>query len=212
MPGLAGAKQPLAATGGSDAEGAAQARTGGPRRALTLGRAVSILDMEAFAAACSGVRAVAVRWAWDGKAQRPVVQVWVVGDGADALVRARLLAVTDPTTPIAVSAARAVPVSLALSIAAAEDRVGAEVCDAVAAALLTPGTGALSVEVIGIDTPFYFSRLAATIHAVPGAVSVSTTWTRPGGKAAAHADTPGQGAFFSFAAGVTINGKVYPDG
>jgi predicted phage baseplate assembly protein len=209
--GLAGVKQPLAATGGADAESPDKARFGAPRQALTLGRAVSIRDMEAFAAECSGVRAVSVTWAWDNKAQRPVVKVWVIGDGASASVQARLQAVTDPTTPIAVQTATPIPVTLNLAIAPQTGYVGSQVDAAVAAALLAPETGLLSTEQIGIGKAFYFSRLFSRIHAVPGVLSASMTWTRAAGPSASYADMPGEGAYFSFSPGVTLNGTVYPD-
>jgi predicted phage baseplate assembly protein len=210
-PGLASVKQPQTASGGSDAESQETVRSTAPRKALTLDRAVSIRDMEAFAADTNGVRSVAVEWAWDKKAQRPVVQVWVVGDAASVApaVLARLQAVSDPTTPIAVTDAEPVPVTLSLAVDVDEDYVGSEVRDAVAAALLASDVGPLSIEQLGIGKPLYFSRLVAAVHAVAGVQSVSFAWTRTGGPSSSYADTPGTGAYFDLSAGITLDGTEY---
>jgi hypothetical protein len=200
------------AYGGADAEGPETLREGAPRQALTLGRAISIRDFEAFAAACSGVRAVAVAWAWDPLGLRPGVQVWVVGEGAIAdTVRARLQAVSDPTTPIAVSPATAVPIALAIEVEIEAGRLASEVEAAVAGALLDAPTGLLSVEQAGIGRPFYFSRLAEAVHRVPGVMSMRSTWTREGVVATDYGDQPGSGAYFDFGAGITLNGQVHGD-
>jgi len=210
--GLRSVRQPFTAYGGADAEGPETLRTGAPRQALTLGRAVSIRDFEAFAAACSGVRAVAVEWAWDALGLRPGVQAWVVGEGAIAdTVRARLQAVSDPTTPIAVSTATAVPIALAIEVEVEAGRLPAEVEVGVASVLLDVPTGLLSVERIGIGRPLYFSRLAEAVHGVPGVVSMRSTWTRAGIVATDYGDQPGSGAYFDFDAGITINGQVHGD-
>jgi hypothetical protein len=212
--GLASVKQPQAASGGADAETQQAVRSTAPRKTLTLGRAVSIRDMEAFAADTNAVRAVSVEWTWDKKAQRPVVQVWVVGDAVAVApaVLARLQAVSDPTTPIAVSEAEPVPVTLALAIEVDQDYVGSDVRDAVAAALLARGTGPLSVEQLGIGRPLYFSRLTAAVHGVAGVQSLSFSWTREGGPSATYADSPGTGRYFALSAGITIDGTEYADG
>lgn len=210
---LRGVQQPFAAYGGADAEDPGTIRAGAPRQALTLGRAVGIKDMEAFALACSGVRSVAVGWAWDRKVQRPVVKVWVVGAGdVTGPVRARLRAVTDPSTPISVEAATPVPVTVALTIDHDPAYVGDAVDAAVASALLDAPGGALSVEALGIGKAVYFSRLHAVIHAVPGVVSATLTWRRGGVVIAGYGDAPGAGRYFDLRGGVTINGEGFSGG
>jgi hypothetical protein len=185
-------------------------RTGAPRQALTLGRAVGILDMEAFAAAVNGVRAVAVRWAWDARGLRPMVKVWVVGDGDVAsTVRARLIAVSDPSTPIAVEAATPVAVVLEIDVTADPTYDGAMVVANVAAALLDAPGGALAIESLGIGRPLYFSRLFEVIHGVPGVQSVRLAWSRSGAVVTDYGDTPGQGGYFDLSGGVSINGEDY---
>ena len=139
-----------------------------------------------------------------------MVKVWVVGEGDVAsTVRARLLAVSDPNTPIAVEAATPVPVTLDIDVTADPTYDGATVVANVAAALLDPPGGALAIESLGIGKPLYFSRLYAAIHAVAGVQSVSLAWSRGGAVVTDYGDTPGEGAYFDLSTGVTINQEVY---
>lgn len=209
--GLGGVVQPAAAYGGSDVEAASGVRSAAPRRALTLGRAVSIRDMEAFASECAGVRAVSVAWGWAKSAQQPVIQVWVVGDGAEAAVRGRLTAVSDPTTPIVVTAATSIPITLQLDVAVDAEFVPSDVLAAVFAQLLGE-QGSLGVEQLGVGRPVYFSRLLESVHAVPGVSSVKKVWLRGGVAASGYGDAPGQGAYFTFDSGISINGEVFVHG
>ena len=62
--GLQRINNPLPAGGGQDAEGADGIRRYAPRSVLTLGRAVSMLDMEAVTANVPGVDVVAAEWRW----------------------------------------------------------------------------------------------------------------------------------------------------
>jgi hypothetical protein len=212
-PRLRSVKQPLPAYGGADAEPADQIREGAPRQALTLGRAVSTTDVGAFAAAVTGVRAVEVRWSWDKYVQRPVIKVWVVGDGdLAAVVRARLAAVTEENVPIAVAKATPRPVTLALALSYDPDYVPERVEADVVARLLAAKDGLLQVEQLGIGSPVYFSRLLAAIQAVPGVWSTSLTWTRGGSLVTSYGDDPKEGGYFDFSAGVMIDGKEYSGG
>ena len=109
-PGLRSVVNPVAAAGGADAETEGSLRTRAPRSALLLGRAVSIQDFEAAAAAVDGVRSASAEWRWDARRQRPVVQVRYIGAaGVEPLVSQRLRAIADPSTPIDVAQAVAVP-------------------------------------------------------------------------------------------------------
>src|SRR5262249_34720652 len=101
LPGLQGVVNPVAATGGADAEKAEQIKSLAPRSALLLGRAVSIQDMEAAASRVPGVVAAVAEWRWEGKRQRPVVKVWYIGSpGLESTVSRRLRGISDPATPI----------------------------------------------------------------------------------------------------------------
>ena len=210
--GLRSVRQPFTAYGGADAEGPETLRTGAPPAGAHARPCGLDPRLRSLAAACSGVRAVAVEWAWDALGLRPGVMAWVVGEGAIAdTVRARLQAVSDPTTPIAVSSATAVPIALAIEVEVEAGRLPAEVEAGVASVLLDVPTGLLPVERIGIGRPFYFSRLAEAVHGVPGVVSMRSTWTRAGVVATDYGDQPGSGAYFDFGAGITVNGQVHGD-
>src|SRR5262249_4352089 len=105
--GLKGARNPVAASGGSDREPPEALRTSAPKSALLLGRAVSIQDMDAAAARVPGVRAAQAEWAWNEARQRPVAHVWYIGaPGIAQMVRQTLRGLTDPTVPIHVEMAR----------------------------------------------------------------------------------------------------------
>ena len=70
-PGCRPVENPVAASGGADAEAAESLRTFAPRSALLLGRAVSIPDIEAVAAAVPGVARRARRMALARRAPAP---------------------------------------------------------------------------------------------------------------------------------------------
>nr|HEX4314516.1 hypothetical protein [Kofleriaceae bacterium] len=160
---------PVAAGGGADAIGPDGLRTFAPRTALLLGRAVSIDDMQALALAQPGVRAAAAQWRWSPTQQRPVAQIWFVGDaGIDAAVAQAVRAWADPTTPIAVTAATANTVSLSIDVVVDPARHAEDVLPVVRAALIAPGTGLLSPEQLGVGQPVFRSRVLQAITAVPG--------------------------------------------
>jgi predicted phage baseplate assembly protein len=79
--GLRGVTNPVAATGGKDAEGMESARANAPVRIVTLDRIVSLADYAAFARAYAGISQAEAALVWDGR--RQVVVVTIAGpDGA----------------------------------------------------------------------------------------------------------------------------------
>ena len=79
--GLKEVANPLAATGGADAESLAEARDNVPLSVRTLGRVVSLADYADYARAFAGVAKAQAAWVWDGK--RRVVVLTVAGtDGS----------------------------------------------------------------------------------------------------------------------------------
>lgn len=74
---------PLAATGGDDAERFADARRNVPITTLTLGRVVSLKDYEDFARGFAGIGNALASWAWDGESRR--ILVTVAGPGGAAV-------------------------------------------------------------------------------------------------------------------------------
>lgn len=205
--GLKSVRNPLAAFGGADAESAEALGVYAPRSALLLGRAVSIQDLEAAAATVGGVRAVAAEWRWNEQRQRPLVQIYFVGAPAlAATISQKLRGLTDPTTPIAVTPATALSVSLAIQVDTDPRRLEADVLKAVRAALLAPAAGALTPERLGIGRTLFRSELFAAVLAVPGATAVrqlllgGTAFPEPG-------INPGAGTYLDFAAGgLLLNG------
>ena len=208
VPGLAGVKNPLAAAGGSDAESADNLRSNAPRSALILGRAVSILDMEAVSLATPGVRTVQAEWHWHGIQQCPVVYIWYIGEaGIEILLTRRLRALTDPSTPIAVEQAAGVPVSIAIEVEVDERYVAETVLKNVRLVLSLPGTGLLSPEKLGVGKPLFRSTIFKAIVEVEGVVSVTKiSWN--GETFSSYAMKAPAGSYFDFENGeILLNGS-----
>jgi predicted phage baseplate assembly protein len=81
--GLKGVTNPLAATGGADQEGLADARKTAPIAILTLGRIVSLQDYEDFARAFAGIAKALATWTWSGNTRG--VFITVAGSGGAAV-------------------------------------------------------------------------------------------------------------------------------
>lgn len=206
VPGLKSAVAPLAATGGADPEPASSLAMLAPRSALLLGRAISIDDMEVAALVAPGVVTARADWTWDGTRQRPVVKVWVVGDGVDEAVAARLLALTEPNTPITVLVATAISASLTVDLELDPRRVAATVLASVTSALIGPGGWLLPARQ-GIDRPLFRSELVAFLLGITGVTGVrGLTWNKD--PFLAYARTPGVGGYFELASGLTVTGSA----
>jgi hypothetical protein len=209
--GLKSVRNPVAASGGADAESAANLSTNAPKSALLLGRAVSIQDMQAAAASVPGVRAVQVEWRWDTGRQRPVVQVWYVGEaGVQKKVLKALRDISDPTTPFSVDEAKPVQGTLAISVETDPRRTAADVAAAVKTALMDPAAGLLAPERIGIGAPLFRSRIFEAVLAVTGTVAVDgLLWN--GAAFDPYAMSPGAGSYFDFENGIlSVNGEADP--
>ena len=209
--GVKSVRNPVAASGGADAEQTVSLSTNAPKSALLLGRAVSIQDMQAAAANVPGVRAVQVEWRWNNERQRPVVQVWCIGGHAVKQTVLQLLrGLSDPTTPFSVDEAMPVPAHLAISLQTDPRRMAGDVATAVKSALLNPATGLLAPEQIGIGATLFRSRLFETILDVPGAVAVDGfLWN--GAPFDPYGVKPGGGNYFDFENGtLTVNAEAGP--
>lgn len=196
--GLQSVKNPLAASGGADAEPASEMRSNAPASALILGRAVSIKDMEAVALAIPGVRVVQAQWRWHGEQQRPVVHLWYVGEnGMETTISERLRNVSDPATPFQVEQAQAVAIALHLGVWVDPRYDKPMLLEAIHMQLLDPKTGLLMPEQLGIGQPCYRSRLYEAVLAVAGSTSVQqVNWNRV--PLTAFAKSPGAGRYFDF--------------
>ena len=204
VPGLRAVRNPVAAAGGADAEPASQLRKYAPRSALLLGRAVSLADLEAAAAAVGGVRAVRAEWRWNAQRLRPGAQIYYVGDsGLDATITQRLRGLAEEDTPIDVEPATPLPRTLAIQIAIDPRYLEADVVAAVRAALMDPESGLLAPERVGIGLPLFRSRIYDAVLRIPGAASVSGLLL-DGVDFGAWAVAPNAGQYFDFEGGALL--------
>jgi predicted phage baseplate assembly protein len=206
--GLRSVNNPLSAGGGAEAEAPEGIRQYAPRSVLTLGRAVSIPDMEAITAAVSGVRVVQAQWRWQGERQSPAVLIWYIGDeGIDQTIIERLHSVTDPVTPIVIEPAQKIPATIQLDIEI-DPRYGTEmVMKQLWDVLAAPGRGLLTPEKLGIGKPIFRSHIFSAALSVEGVVSVrNILWNNS--PFSTYAVSPGAGKYFDFGdTGIQINGE-----
>lgn len=210
--GIKSVRNPVMASGGDDAEPASGLRIYAPRSALLLGRAISILDMEAAAASVGGVRAVRAEWRWNELRQRPLVQISYIGAaGVATTVSQKLRGLSDPTTPIEVDQAQAVDAALSISIAIDPRYLEPVVLSTVRTVLMNTESGLLSPEHVGIGSPLFRSRIFDAVLAVAGAVAV-TGLLLNGVSFDPYGVSPGTGKYFDFENGtLLLNGKAGVD-
>ena len=205
--GLQRVSNPLPAGGGQDAENQEGVRRYAPRSVLTLGRAVSMLDMEAVTANVPGVDVVAAEWRWHGTRQSPVVQIWYIGDeGIEEKVVRRLLSVSEPSTPIHVTPATPLQSVINIDVQIDPRYITENVLTDIRAALTNPEWGILSRNVMGIGKPLFRSRIFSATLAVEGTMSVrNVRWNNM--DFTSYGIKPGAGEYFEFGiSGIQING------
>ncbi len=203
--GLKSVKGLIAAFGGDDAESSEGLRHYAPKSALLLGRTVSIDDMEAAATSASGVRSASVEWRWNGIKQRPVIQVWYIGDeNIRNNISLKLHQLSDPTTPIAVDLAIPIPITILIDVEIDERFIKEDVLNKIRTLLTNSETGILAPEKTGIGKPLFRSRVFEVVLSVEGTLSVRDIsfkflwfrwpWT-------SHAFTSPAGTYFDFERG-----------
>lgn len=216
--GLKAVRQPVPAYGGADVEPAAEARRFGPASSLLLGRAVSLADLEAAAAREPGVVAAKSAWRWHETKQRPVAQIYYIGDaGLEAQLRAKLENLVEPFTPLVIAPAEAVVRELSIAVDVDARYLEQTVLANVRAALLDAADGLLAPARIGIGAALFRSRIYECVLAVEGAVSVTSLLLNgeafPGASALPGQEygvSPGTGRYFDFAAGgLILNGGTH---
>lgn len=192
-PGLRSVLNPAPAYGGADADRPADIRLNAARSALTLGRAVSIHDVEALARDY-GVRNAVARPHWNEAAQRAVIQVWIVSHGAPVAseLQRALSAQTGPETPIAVDEAAPVEARIAVEITTDPMRTRDEIADAVRAELVDEKRGRLDPGNATIGAGLFRSALLDAIQSVDGVVAVRALSFNGRGMDAFEALAPGQ--------------------
>ncbi len=199
--GLKEATNPLAATGGDDAETLADARHNAPIHTLTLGRVVSITDYRDFAVGYPGIARADARWIWDGRARRIVVSV--AGRGGTALdptgpILPKLLSALrdlgDPLALVDIVSYQPTRFRLGLKVAVAAGHAAGIVLLALDAALRT----AFAFEARDFARPVSLSGIAAVVHRVPGVAAVDIDLLRresgPQSSLAAHPLLAARGA------------------
>ena len=173
---------------------------------MLLGRAISIEDMEVAALGVPGVITAAAEWIWDGRAQRPVVKVWVVGDSrAPAAVVSRLRALSDPSTPIRATAATAVSTAVTIDLEIDRRRIVDDVL-AMVREDLDGEAGVLALPQLGVGRSLARSHLVASLLDLPGVTGVrGISW---GGSPLTWAVDPGAGCYFDLGTGPTVTGSA----
>lgn len=204
--GLAQVLSPVGSGGGADAENAKSIRTLAPRSALLLGRAISIDDFEVAARATPGVISARAEWTWEHVRQRPLVKVWVVGGPTvSETVAQRLIAVSDPGTPIDCQAATPVQANLTIDLELDPARVAVEVLASAKSALLGEDGWLLPAQ-LGIDQPLLRSPLLAFLLSIDGVVGVrGIHWN--GDALTGYGVAPGIGRYFDLTHTTTVTGS-----
>lgn len=169
--GVSGVTNPLAASGGADADGPAEMRQAIPLRLAAFDRLVSVRDYQSFARAFAGVgKAVASR-CLDGN--RPVLHVTVAAaDDAPLDPSSPLLAALgtalrqygDPTMPVRVEPCDRVRLVLVLGVRTVPGQLPEKVERRVREAL----ADRLGFSGAYLGQPVYRSAVVAAAHAVPG--------------------------------------------
>jgi hypothetical protein len=172
-PGLKGVHSPLPPTGGGDPDPPSQLRVLAPRSVLTFNGAVSLDDYATIALTASGVTQAVASYAFDPLSQRPVVVLWIAGDGNAPAAAAAALAGTEmPNQRLVIDTA--VPLTSILTLTYLRDSryADAAVRTGLTTALADPDTGLLAPGNVGIGQPIYQSQIARVCLAVPGVTAI----------------------------------------
>jgi hypothetical protein len=206
--GLRSVKNFLSAYGGADAEEAENMRTYAPKSALILGRVVSMQDMAALASSFPGVRAVQTEWRWDRNKQRASAHIFYIGDaGIRASLSQRIRSYSDPSTPITVETALAIPLFISINVNINPRYLEEDVIRQLRETLTDSSHGLLAPENIGIGLPLYRSRIFEQVLNVAGTEAVQSIITG-GNNFDDFAIVPGTGNYFDIEQGsLIINGK-----
>jgi hypothetical protein len=197
---------PVGAAGGADAEGPDDIRNAAPASALLLGRAVSIDDFAAAARMAGSVRFATAEWRWSPVRHRPVVQISYIGaDGLRPLISQRVRGMADPSTPIDVESAVAVPAALSVDVEVDSRFDIKMVLAAVTDTLIAPTVGFLEPERQGIATTLFRSAISAVVAGVTGAIAVRAL-TLNGEPFDPYGRNPGPGQYFDFEGNVSVTG------
>jgi predicted phage baseplate assembly protein len=173
--GVRGVTNVIPATGGTDPEELAQARTNAPVTVLTLGRIVSLSDYADFARGFEGIAKAYATWVW-GPTSREIL-LTVAGSDGDAVpptgpvhekLTAAIAQAGDPHVPVTVVSYEPVSFSLRATIERDERLLAEDVLAAAQQALLDR----FSFTARAFGQPVALSEALAVLHGVRGIVSV----------------------------------------
>jgi hypothetical protein len=181
-PGVRSVANPVAASGGADAEPLDSIRRNVPLTIMTMDRIVSLQDYEDFAHAFAGVaKAMAVPWIWSGHARG--VFITIAGPDGAAIERgsttyANLLSAIQkagaPHVPLQVQPYRKAFFELSATITVKPDFQTESVVAAVEQALRAH----FSFDARAFGQPVMLSEVMAVMQAVPGVLAVDITSLR----------------------------------
>ncbi len=214
FPGLRSVLNPVAVSGGADADPPDQIRQYAPRSVLTFGRAVSVLDYEAIATQAPGVTRARAAWSWDDARQRTAVTVYV-GDDAGAVASAKLVfaAAGDPNRPVSVVLARAITVALSITLVVNPGMDTRAISAGVKSALADPQTGLFAPARLRIGQPVFDSQIEAACLSVEGTVAViASTFYACGSLDLRPLHIPSEGAYYALTPdGVSVIAEPDPN-
>jgi len=198
-PGLRLIVNPVAVSGGSDADPASLIKRYAPRSVLTFGRAVSVFDYQALAAQVPGVTMAATTWSLGASTQQAGVTIYVAGEpNIAASVQTLLAAAGDPNRPLVVLQAYEIDVTLTMTFVVAAGTDTVALTSAVATALCDPLAGLFSPENLGIGQVLFDSDIEAVCLKVAGVIGIqSSQFWFFGAVDPGPLHSPGEGAFFS---------------
>jgi hypothetical protein len=173
QPGLSAIANPVAPSGGADADPPDKIRKLAPLSVMTFNRAVSLDDYRVIAGSAPGVARAAAAYVFDPASQRPVVTVWVGDDeGAVAAAQSAIAASADPNRLPLVKLATQVTMALSLTYLRDPGYQDGSVQEGLQLALLDPDDGLFGVNAVGVGEVFYASQIYAACLAVPGVQAI----------------------------------------
>jgi hypothetical protein len=172
--GLRSVLSPVAAEEGRDPDSEEDLRKNAVQQMLLLGRAVSVADFEALANQSKGIVKAVAEFLWLDEEQQAGVKVTFIGSSTEADLLDRLRKQADPTLPILVKHATALPRTLQITVGVDPKFKKDDVATAVNLALSSAPDGILAIENASIGGQLWVSQIYEVVHSVKGVVSVES--------------------------------------
>jgi hypothetical protein len=200
-PGLRAVLNPVAVTGGTDADRSDQIQRDAPRSVLAFKRAVSVFDYQALADQVPTVTRSRAVWGWNDAQQRTQVTLYVGDDAAAAqAAQTSLGLVGDPNRPVSIVAATQIAVTLNLTLYVTPGMDTTIIGNGITAALTDEETGLFGAWNLAIGETLFDSQIEAAVLGVQGVVAIIASTFRANGVAETKAlHFPGEGGFYTLA-------------